>query len=411
MPEQWVPAAGGVLVEAEESSLAYVDGVYRCRVRRVLFNAGTEPVTRYPIRIAVDRYPGEPDRSNRHHREHPLRWEELNLAAHCGDEPMRWQCRHDRDAFKEVWLLFESDEARFPLYPGRRATVEYTYTVGEDKWGHWFQRAVRMPTRRLTLRLDLPARARPVVWGTAGSPTSESRPLQTPVHETETGDRRVYEWSTDDPPLNARYRLEWRFRDQAAPAPPPRIPRQRPSDLTRQVGIVQRGAPVLERTARWLDLPAEAALAGEIVARLHDAVDRLARLRPFPWGAGLSAPQLGIGWAVAVILPTDAPEPIVLLNPRIVGESIDHDEQLEACLSFFDVRGMVSRPLLIEVEHTTVDAVPIVSTFTGTMARVVAHTIDHLGGLLYPDRMPADGRLVPADDQVRVPDAPAPDGQ
>src|SRR5262245_16329278 len=57
--DQWVPSTGGLLVEHEHSNLTYVDGGYRCVVRRDLYNAGTEPVTRYLVRIAVDRYPGE----------------------------------------------------------------------------------------------------------------------------------------------------------------------------------------------------------------------------------------------------------------------------------------------------------------------------------------------------------------
>jgi peptide deformylase/transcriptional regulator with XRE-family HTH domain len=396
-PHPWALAEVGLIIEAEESSLVLTDGAYRCEVRRDLYNAGAEPVTRYQVRIAVDRYPGEPDRSNRHHRDHPLTWDELGFVAVCGDEAMNWQRRHDRDAYKEVWLLFENDDGHFPLYPGQRVTVHYGYTVGDDKWGPWFQRVVRVPTRRLALRLDLPADTRPVVWGTVGSLTAEARPMPSPPRETEAGDRRVYEWSTDNPPLNSRYRLEWRLRGEDRAAPTPKIPHQRPSEAMRQAGIVQRGAPVLERASRWLDLPDQATLAEEVVGRVRDAGDRLARLRPFPWGVAISAPQLGIGWAVAVILPADE-EPVVLLNPRIISESIDHDEQYEGCLSFLDVRGLVSRPQLIEVEHATVDGETVESTYTGTMARVVAHTVDHLGGLLYPDRMPTDGRLVPAED-------------
>jgi len=81
---------------------------------------------------------------------------------------------------------------------------------------------------------------------------------------------------------------------------------------------------------------------------------------------------------------------------RIVSESVDHEEHFEQCLSFVDVRGRVSRPRLVEVEYAAMDGHTTIATFTGTMARVVTHAIDHLAGLLYPDRMPADGRLVPA---------------
>ena len=87
----------------------------------------------------------------------------------------------------------------------------------------------------------------------------------------------------------------------------------------------------------------------------------------------------------------------MLLNPRIVGESVDRDEQYEGCLSFFDLRGLVPRPLVIELEHEDLDGTRTVTTFTQAMARLVAHEVDHLGGLLYTDRMPADGQLIPVE--------------
>ena len=40
----------------------------------------------------------------------------------------------------------------------------------------------------------------------------------------------------------------------------------------------------------------------------------------------------------------------------------------------------------------------VVTTFTNAVARLVAHEIDHLSGLLYTDRMPADARLVPVEE-------------
>lgn len=52
-------------------------------MRRLLRNTGEEPVTRYLIRISVDRYPGDPERSNAHYRAHPLTWDELNLTTTC----------------------------------------------------------------------------------------------------------------------------------------------------------------------------------------------------------------------------------------------------------------------------------------------------------------------------------------
>jgi peptide deformylase len=424
-----LPGLGGLIVEHEQATLSYVDDGYRCTVRRDLYNAGTDPVTRYLVRIAVDRYPGEPELSNRYYRDHPLTWSELNLTARCGQELMDWRPSHDRDAFKEVWLLFANDDTRFPLYGGQRGRIEYGYTVGADKWGHWFQRAIRLPTRRLTVRLDFPAARRPVVWGVETSLTAEAGALRPPVTEGRERDRAVFGWSTEDPALNARFRLEWRFRATAPPAPPtdrpsatgsatdragvgagvgvgaerpPEEPRR--SELMRTAGIVQRGAPILDRAARWFDLPEQAALAEDVTARLLDALDRVRALYDFGKGTGVAAPQLGIGWAATVIRPPDGQDQgtraTVLLNPRVVGESVDQDEQYEGCLSFFDVRGLVSRPLLIEVEHTDLTGERRVTTFTKAMARLVLHEVDHLGGLLYTDRMPPDGRLVPVEEHL-----------
>jgi len=39
-----------------------------------------------------------------------------------------------------------------------------------------------------------------------------------------------------------------------------------------------------------------------------------------------------------------------------------------------------------------------VTRFTRATARLVAHEVDHLGGLLYPDRMPTDATLVPIEE-------------
>jgi len=95
---QSAPAAE-LVVEYEHAELTYRDGMYQTRIRRQLRNTGAQPVTQYLIRIAVDRYPGDPERSNQLYREDPLTWEEIGLSATCGDEPMAWHVKHDRDAF------------------------------------------------------------------------------------------------------------------------------------------------------------------------------------------------------------------------------------------------------------------------------------------------------------------------
>jgi peptide deformylase len=474
VPEQWLPPGTGLVVEQEIAELSYVDGEYVCRVRRALYNAGSEPVTRYLIRIAVDRYPGQPDLSNRHYRDHPLTWDELQLRAAASGEEMEWRPKTDRDAFKEVWLLFENAEGRFPLYPGQRAHIDYVYRVGIDKWGQWFQRAVRLPTRHLTVRLSFPVSLGPVVWGVETSLSTEAVPLRTPIEQEIDGDRAIFSWTTDAPLLHARYRLEWRFRarppaqpgpaeaaesagtpgaaapygpslagsvpvgspsaaaaavnasapgDPSRPAPPTHaeepggtwpgggqlgpgraavlLPRRgaRASDRMRAVGIVQRGAEMLKTPARQFELPRQEPVARGVVSRLFAVLDRVGALHPFSKGVGLAAPQLNLGWAAAVVRPADSDgQPLVLLNPRILETSSEVDEQYEGCLSFFDVRGMVYRPLWVEVESTLPNGTHMINRYERGLARLVQHEIDHLAGRLYVDRMSPESPLVPVEE-------------
>ncbi|WP_434593647.1 helix-turn-helix domain-containing protein [Streptomyces sp. A5-4] len=210
--EQPYASGSALVVEHDQARLDYDGTAYRLTMRRRLRNTGNEPVTRYLIRISVDRYPGEPERSNAHYRIHPLTWDELALTATCRGETMRWEAKHDRDAFKEIWLLFENGQGRFPLYPGESVWIEYAYSVGDEKWGRWFQRAVRLPTEHLEVALVFPAALDPVVWGTETSMTAEASPLRTAPIRSEEDGMRVFTWTTSAPALHARYRLEWRFR-------------------------------------------------------------------------------------------------------------------------------------------------------------------------------------------------------
>nr|BFE67116.1 hypothetical protein GCM10020092_004170 [Actinoplanes digitatis] len=333
---------------------------------------------------------------------------DLRAVAGDGDTPerMQWRLKLDRDAAKEVWLLFQNEHGQFPLYPGERTSIEYAYSVGEEKWGQWFQRAVRLPTRNLTVRLDFPAEFEPQVWGVETSLAAEV-PVRTPPERHCDAHRAVFEWSTDAPLLNARYRLEWRFRGEAAPTTPDEgVPKPeinghelRASQRMRGIGIVQRGADLLRQRARHFQLPREEAACRDAVADLRTILERLEGLHDFSKGVGLAAPQIGLAVAAAVVRPPErGPEPVILLNPRVVDESSETDEQYEGCLSFFDYRGLVVRPLRVDVEHARYDGTRVITSFERAMARLVSHEIDHLEGRLYVDRMAAGAHLVPVEE-------------
>jgi peptide deformylase len=397
--------ASGLVVEHDHAELTYADGVYHPLQRRKLRNVGTEPVTRYLIRISVDHFPGDPERSNALYREHPLTWEELNLYAKCGDETMDWQVKHDRDAFKEVWLLFQNRNGRFPLYPGESTWIEYGYSVGDDKWGTWYQRAVRLPTRRLSVELRFPLDLDPAVWGMETSMTAEAYPFRTAIQQETQGKVKVFCWATEEPPLHARYRLEWKFRaHDGQDAKPATMPDAKPSEKMAAIGIVQEGDPILRQIAKPFDLPREADDARRVVAQLQSAIERASQIHNFTKGMGVAAPQIGISRAAAVVRTADG-RSITLLNPTVIEESAETDEQYEGCWSFFDVRGKVPRPLELHVEHHDIAGMPHITRFERGDARLVGHEVDHLNGRLYTDHMKVGGRTVPVS-EYRTTDHP-----
>lgn len=204
-----------VLVEHDEALLTYVAGDYQAVMRKRLTNLTEAPITRFPIRVAVDRFPDDPARSNRFYREHPLTLAELDLRAGCGTEPMDLETKLDRDSVKEFWLLFRNAQSRFPLYPGESVDLEYAYTVTDAKWGNWFQRAIRLPTARLSIQLVFPAALDPVVWGIENSLSTGQLPFRTAIVRQDCSGEYIFDWATEGPPLQARYRLEWRFRAAA----------------------------------------------------------------------------------------------------------------------------------------------------------------------------------------------------
>ncbi len=387
LPVADAPAGtGGLVVDHDDATLRYDNGVYRLTQRRHLVNQGAQPITRYLIRISVDRFPGDPERSNQLYSENPLTWDEIDLHAWHGRSrttSMTWTAHHDRDAFKEVWLLFAGDHGHFPLYPGESCWIEYEYTVSEAHWGNWFQRAVRLPTRTLSVCLDFPADLSPAVWGLHTSMTAQPMPFATAIGRDDTGDRHTFSWSCEDPPLHARYRLEWDFRSRstATAGPPPS-----PSEVMASLGVIQDSDPALRRVARRFDLPAEAEDARRVVTALNSACERVSQAHTFGKGMGIAAPQIGIDRAAAIVRTPDG-EIITLFNPTIIESNGEIDEQYEGCLSFFDVRGLVPRSHAIHVEHTTIEGQTKITVFERGIGRLVAHEVDHLHAHLYTDRM------------------------
>ncbi|MCK5396377.1 MAG: peptide deformylase [Gammaproteobacteria bacterium] len=112
-------------------------------------------------------------------------------------------------------------------------------------------------------------------------------------------------------------------------------------------------------------------------------------------GAGLAAPQIGVGLRVAIFgfdtnprYPESNPIPkTVLINPEIKPLGDDKEEDWEGCLSVPGMRGVVSR--FTHIHYTGFDASgnPVDVNAEGFHARVVQHECDHLDGIIYTQRL------------------------
>jgi len=112
-------------------------------------------------------------------------------------------------------------------------------------------------------------------------------------------------------------------------------------------------------------------------------------------GAGLAAPQVGVGLRVVIFgveanprYPEAEPVPqTILINPVIEPIGNELEAGWEECLSVPGMRGLVPRHA--EIRYTGVDekGQVIDRTVDGFHARVVQHECDHLDGILYPQRI------------------------
>lgn len=108
-------------------------------------------------------------------------------------------------------------------------------------------------------------------------------------------------------------------------------------------------------------------------------------------GIGLAAPQTAVAARVIVANTSGSKDgELPLVNPVILkfyGSQMGE----EGCLSFPGVFAKIERPAKIIGRARNLSGQPVEFEAEGLLARVIAHEIDHLDGVLLPDRIsPAD---------------------
>jgi peptide deformylase len=129
--------------------------------------------------------------------------------------------------------------------------------------------------------------------------------------------------------------------------------------------------------------------------QLHELVQDMQHTMEMLNGAGLAAPQIGIGLQVVIFGVTHNPrypdaEEVpytVLINPKIAPLDQEMEEEWEGCLSVPGMRGLVPRYKRLRYQGYDQYGKTIDRSVSGFHARVVQHECDHLQGILYPMRI------------------------
>jgi peptide deformylase len=151
--------------------------------------------------------------------------------------------------------------------------------------------------------------------------------------------------------------------------------------------VLRMGDPRLLQVSRPVTDFADPALA----VLIRDMRETMAHLD----GAGLAAPQIGVGLRVVIFgidanpRYPEAPEvpQTVLINPEITFLSGEEEEGWEGCLSVPGLRGWVPRWKFLHYAGFDENGRRFEREVSGFHARVVQHECDHLDGILYPMRI------------------------
>lgn len=124
---------------------------------------------------------------------------------------------------------------------------------------------------------------------------------------------------------------------------------------------------------------------------INDMKDTMAELN----GAGLAAPQIAQSLRIVIFgvqanprYPDAESVPeTVLINPEVTILDSETESGWEGCLSVPHMRGLVPRYKSIRYRGFDQNGALIERKAHGFHARVVQHEVDHLDGILYPQRI------------------------
>ncbi len=146
---------------------------------------------------------------------------------------------------------------------------------------------------------------------------------------------------------------------------------------------------------------------GKSVLRLIEEMKQALLSAKDPEGVGLAGPQVGKSLQIFLVKPTPESSIQVFINPKInsitktshltigsdrmmqLNESSTRKSKtkLEGCLSLPNIWGDVEREPIITISYLDEKGKTHARKFSGLLATIIQHEIDHLEGILFPKRV------------------------
>jgi peptide deformylase len=150
--------------------------------------------------------------------------------------------------------------------------------------------------------------------------------------------------------------------------------------------ISEIGSPILRQRSTAIDITDP---------QLDDLIADLIATADAANGVGIAAPQVASSIRLFIVASRPSPRyphaptmpPTAMINPEIIARSGELVSGWEGCLSVPGTRGLVMRDRAIAVKYFTQHGELIEQELTDFIARIFQHELDHLDGILFPDRV------------------------
>lgn len=166
--------------------------------------------------------------------------------------------------------------------------------------------------------------------------------------------------------------------------------------------ILEIGNPLLRQRSN--------AIINIVAPQIDDLIDDLIATAEAANGVGIAAPQVAASIRLFIVASRPSPrypsaptmEPTAMIDPRIVDRSGELVSGWEGCLSVPGLRGLVWRDREIEVKYFTKYGELVQQELTGFVARIFQHELDHLDGILFPDRVSTPTDLITEAEYLKI---------